>query len=38
MSLNKRQKKAVQIVGLLAIIALVVTSFAPAIAVLFAQQ
>ncbi len=38
MALNKRQKKVVQIIGLLAIIALVLTSFAPALAIMFAQQ
>lgn len=38
MSMNKKQKKVVQIVGLLAIIALMLTSFAPAISILFAQQ
>jgi hypothetical protein len=37
MALNKRQKKVVQIVGLLAIISLILTSFAPAIAVLVQQ-
>jgi len=38
MSLNKRQKRVVRIVGLLAIIALVLTSFAPVISVFLASQ
>jgi hypothetical protein len=37
MSLNKGQKKVVQVVGLLAIIALVLTSLAPALAVMLNQ-
>jgi len=38
MALNKKKKKAVQIIGLIAIIALMLTSFAPAISLFFAQQ
>jgi len=38
MSLNKGQKRIVRIVGLLAIIALVLTSFAPVISLFLAQN
>jgi hypothetical protein len=38
MTTNSKQKKIVRIVGLLAITAIVLTSFAPAIAILFSQK
>lgn len=38
MALSKKQKTVVRIVGIIAVVALILTSLAPALAVIFAQQ